>query len=196
MSRHLPARANLDHLKKQAKALLGDLERQNPDAKLADALHAVAREYGFATWPKLKEYVESLPREPAPAVVQQHPFVGRWTADVSSSRQHPANPYRNATLEIVVSGDAVTFTNVVVDTSGHEERGTHTILVDGSAHPPGDTGRALIARWLGSHVLEAVEAKDGQVVGRGTYEVSADGATMTISSAEQVVVLERERSGA
>src|SRR5262249_20192907 len=30
--------------------------------KLADAQHLVAREYGFASWPKLKEHVESLSR--------------------------------------------------------------------------------------------------------------------------------------
>jgi hypothetical protein len=44
MSRHLPAHPNLDHLKKQAKDLLRDLQRQNPGSKLAAALHAIARE--------------------------------------------------------------------------------------------------------------------------------------------------------
>lgn len=45
MSRHLPANPNLDHLRKQAKDLLRDLEQRNPGSKLADALHAIAREY-------------------------------------------------------------------------------------------------------------------------------------------------------
>jgi ankyrin repeat protein len=35
--------------------------------KLADAQHVVARGYGFATWPKLKEHVESLARSLDPA---------------------------------------------------------------------------------------------------------------------------------
>lgn len=60
MSRRLPAHPNLEHLKKQAKDLLADLRRQNPAAKLADAQQAVAREYGFATWPQLKSHVELL----------------------------------------------------------------------------------------------------------------------------------------
>src|SRR5262249_39985311 len=30
------------------------------DAKLADAQHVIARDYGFASWPKLKEHVHSF----------------------------------------------------------------------------------------------------------------------------------------
>ena len=47
MSRDLPARPKLEHLRKQAKDRLRDLRLQNADAKLADAQHAVARDYGF-----------------------------------------------------------------------------------------------------------------------------------------------------
>ena len=65
MSRDLPAHPNLDHLKKQAKEGLRDLQQRNPDAKLADAQHAIAREYGFASWPRLKAHLESLPANPA-----------------------------------------------------------------------------------------------------------------------------------
>ena len=53
MSRELPAKANLEYLKKQAKQLL----RAMPQAKLADAQHRLAGEYGFATWAKLKSHV-------------------------------------------------------------------------------------------------------------------------------------------
>jgi glyoxalase superfamily protein len=60
MSRYLPPHPHLDHLKKQAKELLHELRLQNPALKLADAQHAIAREYGFASWPKLKSHVESL----------------------------------------------------------------------------------------------------------------------------------------
>ena len=59
MSRDLPAHPNLDHLKKQAKELLQTMKQQDPDALLADAQHALAREYGFASWPRLKAHVES-----------------------------------------------------------------------------------------------------------------------------------------
>ena len=67
---------NLDHIKKQAKRLLRGLQKQDPQAleryrvtlsrpapaepKLADAQHALALEYGFTSWPKLKAHVESI----------------------------------------------------------------------------------------------------------------------------------------
>ena len=78
MSRQLPAKPNLEHLKKQAKELLHDFERGEPsaiarfravaaDPKLSDAQHLIARDYGFASWARLKEHVESLMRTPDPA---------------------------------------------------------------------------------------------------------------------------------
>ena len=64
MSRHLPAKPNLEHLKKQAK----ELQRTMPQGKLAHAQFALANEYGFATWAKLKEHVHSLGFTPAEAL--------------------------------------------------------------------------------------------------------------------------------
>ncbi|HEV3149310.1 MAG TPA: ankyrin repeat domain-containing protein [Acidobacteriaceae bacterium] len=64
MSRELPEKPNLEYLKKQAKELL----RTNGQGKLADAQHALAKEYGFATWAKLKSHVEGLGLTPAEAL--------------------------------------------------------------------------------------------------------------------------------
>jgi hypothetical protein len=63
MSRHLPNKPSLEYLKKQAK----ELQRTRPQGKLADAQHALAKEYGFASWAKLKEHVHSLGFTPAQA---------------------------------------------------------------------------------------------------------------------------------
>lgn len=54
--RPLPERANLRHLKDQAK----DLLKSGAAASLADAQFKIARLYGFASWPKLKAHVESF----------------------------------------------------------------------------------------------------------------------------------------
>src|SRR5215472_13616488 len=73
MSRQLPVKPNLEHLKKQAKELLHEFELDKPAAielfsslasrpKLADAQHVIAREYGFPSWAKLKEHVEAAAR--------------------------------------------------------------------------------------------------------------------------------------
>jgi hypothetical protein len=79
--RALPARPNLEFERKQAKKLLAQLRRgvrealdrvhaklkdsrdTKPDEfKLADAQFTIAREYGFASWPRLVEYFELLAR--------------------------------------------------------------------------------------------------------------------------------------
>ena len=220
MSRNLPPHPNLDYLKKQAKELLRDLVPGNPALKLADAQHALAREYGFASWPKLKVHVESLPSQvdaainsrtasgagavesadpPPPAgsrfpgaPEKASPFVGRWSADLSKSRPHPDHQFQSATLEIEVDGDTVTIADFVVDGSGHQNHGRNTIVVDGNEH--GSThadGYVLMARWRGEHILETVAKKDGQAAGWGTYEVSADGNTLTVSGDQQTIVLDR-----
>jgi ankyrin repeat protein len=54
--RRLPEHPDLRHLKDQAK----DLLRAGQAASLANAQLQVARQYGFASWPKLKTQVESL----------------------------------------------------------------------------------------------------------------------------------------
>jgi ankyrin repeat protein len=80
--RELPARPNLEHLKKQARALLRQALAQEPGAlsrfaafsitaeklKLADALHVIAREHGFDTWPALKLHVEVSSEDPVEAL--------------------------------------------------------------------------------------------------------------------------------
>ena len=76
MSRTLPERASLEFLTKQAKDFLHDAKAGDAIArerlrawgppgaseppKLADCQHALAREYGFASWPKLRAHIEAL----------------------------------------------------------------------------------------------------------------------------------------
>ena len=112
MSRTLPDRPSLDHLKKQAKSLLDDLRATQPDAQLADALHALARDYGFASWPKLKAHVEAVSGV-LPA--REHPLSGVWDADVGST----ATEIRSATIEFAVAGDTVSITDHVIDAAGN-----------------------------------------------------------------------------
>jgi ankyrin repeat protein len=76
MSRTLPERASLEFLTRQAKDFLRDVKAGDAIArerlrawgppgasdqpKLADCQHALARGYGFASWPKLKAHLETL----------------------------------------------------------------------------------------------------------------------------------------
>jgi len=89
MSRPLPARPNLDHLKAQAKDLLDAHRRREPEAfarirahvpafaamsddalaragfALHDAQSAIAREYGFASWAELRDKLAAMVEPPA-----------------------------------------------------------------------------------------------------------------------------------
>jgi len=177
MSRDLPARPNLDHLKKQAKELLQSLREQDPDAQLVGAQHALAREYGFPSWPRLKAHVESETAAP-------NPFVGKWAADLSRSKLHPLNRLRAATIGFAIEGADVTLDYVMVDESGRTDRGVNSFVADGNEHPSRHReGFIMRARWLGSHSLEAVVSRDGgEFEGRVEYVVSPDGSTLTLAA--------------
>ncbi len=172
MSRRLPALPNLEHLRKQAKELLRELQRQKPQSKLADAQHAVGVEYGFTNWPELKARVEAL--------AAQSPFGGTWRMNPAKSRRSFENPFVRPMLHIAVTGDTLTITDVVVDSSGREERGVNTIRADGYGHAV-EHGYVLTTRWRGARVLETMVKKNGQQVSRLTYEVSPDGQNLTIA---------------
>ena len=58
MSRSLPARPSLEWLKKSAKDELKRRRAKNPAVLLAEAQLALAREYGFDSWRKLKRHVD------------------------------------------------------------------------------------------------------------------------------------------
>src|SRR4029079_16119814 len=51
--RYLPVRPNLAQLKHQAKDLLREMKRAQPNAKLTQAQFALARSYGVESWPRL-----------------------------------------------------------------------------------------------------------------------------------------------
>jgi ankyrin repeat protein len=109
MSRTLPARPNLEHLKKQAKELLAAHRRSESEAVatvapyfaagervgLAQAQLALAREYGFDSWKALSRHVEGLGGSPAEFV--EEALAGHveqakklWADHKSSLRRDPA----------------------------------------------------------------------------------------------------------
>jgi hypothetical protein len=184
MSRELPARPNLEFLKKQAKELLRELQQSKPTTKLSDAQHALAREYGFASWPALHAQVERDGQAAVPS-----PFTGAWIW-TSPSTSDAAEPYRSVTMQFEVLGDVVTITDVVVDASGREQRTINTLQADGKEYSQ-PHGYAIAARWSGPRVLEAVGSKDGRVEGSVRYEVSADGNTLMLSTNDRQLRLTR-----
>ncbi len=68
----LPNDPSLEQLRKQARELQAEMRRDDPSLKLSAAQRAVARRYGFASWPKLVHHLEVVARytwrpEDAPA---------------------------------------------------------------------------------------------------------------------------------
>ena len=114
--RALPARPHLDHLKNEAKALLKAFNQHEAAAiqrvrdtigdkhtlKLTDAQRAVAREYGFPTWARLREHVRSAAgnsdaidaflaavqdqdRDRAKRILDEHPEIARDSLHIASA---------------------------------------------------------------------------------------------------------------
>jgi ankyrin repeat protein len=145
MSRELPTKPNLEHLKQQAKDLLHDFQQGDSEAKqhfathaassvaapkLADALHVIARQYGFASWPKLKEHVESLTRVLSPAESLMA-AIRAMNADKAAGvlRDHPElRAQLNAPIESR-SGDATPLLEAVM----RSDRQTIDVLLQAGA---------------------------------------------------------------
>jgi hypothetical protein len=165
MSQLLPQLPHLDHLKKQAKGVLRVVERQKPGWKLTDAQHAIARGYGFSSWPDLKRHVESVRRRPDRAVAAQlrsrepalndtaiaplpdadvgprdrhheRPIMGTWIANPArSTRPVSEHQHEGLMLEFELTGDTITLTQVSTDASGLDVAVKMAIHADGREYP-------------------------------------------------------------
>jgi hypothetical protein len=77
-TRALPDRPDLDQLKRQAKELLETLrssercDESEPQIALHDAQLALARSYGYESWPKLKAYVDGVTIQRLMAAVREN----------------------------------------------------------------------------------------------------------------------------
>lgn len=166
-------------------------------AKLLFALIAVP---GVAE-PPLRQPT-TIPSQESGVSAEESPFVGSWKANLSQSKRDPNHQFESATLEFAVAEDTVTITHGGIDASGQQESGVTELQADGKEHPfPGVPGIVHVTRWVGKHVLETVGKKGDQVTGRGVYEVSRDGKTLTATVSgtdasgtefEQVIVFDRE----
>ena len=56
----LPDKPDLDWLRKQARRLLGELRKSDPDATLATAQFELAKSHGFPSWRALKAHIDAL----------------------------------------------------------------------------------------------------------------------------------------
>lgn len=221
MSQRLPDLPNLGHLKKQAKDVLRVSRHRSPRWRLADAQHALARGYGFPSWPDLKLHVESVREQTAapassasrvqesttagnagraPKPVTQarrgrssHPIVGTWAArPAPGSGDHRQLHAWDVVIEFELTDDIVTLTQIAADPAGRESAMKMTIQADGQEHPvPFGNELMLEARWTDARTLEIIGKHGERIVSTGTYELSADGLSLVASTADQHVVFQR-----
>lgn len=118
----LPARPNLEQLRAQAKELFADYRRSAPEAiarfrtslpaaagldasaiaqlglRLHDAQSCIAREYGFASWPDLKRFVEVIRFRSSDQAALAHAFCKLVYAGDIAGAMNRASPHTAARL--------------------------------------------------------------------------------------------------
>lgn len=163
MSSALPARPDLEHLRRAAKELLRRSQAGRPDAvgrfrahapdiapTLSAAQLVIAREHGFASWAHLKSLVATLATSGV-----RYDAIGRGYAD-----------YRRADPRIAAAvhsalGDARTVVNVGAGTGSYEPTGRPVIPVEPSTAMALQRPAALPPAVLG--VAESLPLADGTV---------------------------------
>ena len=132
-----------------------------------------------------------------------NPFAGTWTANVSKSQRHPNHLFQSAALTFDVSDDAISLTHSGVNAKGEAESGTQILYPDGKEHAVSEQMPDIVVttEWLSPQILRSVARKDDTELGRGTYELSADGEELTATVAgtdaggkafDQVIVFDRK----
>lgn len=128
-TRTLHARANLEHLRNEAKKLLKDMRRRSPDTALTAAQLEVAHSYGFASWRKLKSYVEALndigerlvsavrtsDLDTMRAVLDQSPELVNAATDLEEHRLRPSDALAMRLIHFAVAEDQVEVARLLIE---------------------------------------------------------------------------------
>lgn len=130
-------------------------------------------------------------------------FTGSWVANLAKSQRHSKHQFRDAVMQFKVEGDQVTLAYSGTNAEGKQESGTTVLHTDGREHEisPEAPGVVVVSQWAGTRRIETMALKDGEVIGGGSYEVSADGneLTATVSGIDasgaafdQIIVFDRQ----
>src|SRR5262245_47273976 len=88
MPQALPANPDLDWLRKAAKKRLAALRAEKPAARLYEAQHAIANDYGFTSWRALKAHIETAsPRHDERNAERDRVFEAARAGDVEAIRR-------------------------------------------------------------------------------------------------------------
>ena len=132
-----------------------------------------------------------------------NPLAGTWNANLEKSRRHANHQFASATMTFEVTPAQVAMSYSGVNAAGKQESSALMFYPDGKEHEisPQAPGVMMICNWAGTHRLETEARKGDTVLGRGSYEVSADGQVLTATVSgvdasgaafEQVIVFDRQ----
>src|SRR5262245_54575015 len=117
----LPERANLEHLKKEAKQRLKIMRLDDSGATLAAAQLATAREYGFKSWRRLVAYVKALRDRgnqllqaaqdgnlrAVAAILDEYPDLVNATMDITSRHRLPSDTVAMRLLHVAIAANQI-----------------------------------------------------------------------------------------
>lgn len=161
-TKQLPERPDLGQLKKQAKELLGAVHAGDAGAwrrvadenvgrdkfALHDAQRVVAREYGFASWAKLKLHVETREIDAAEARLIEASLEGEREAVEEILRERPGLAARSVWAAAALGKEAACeWANVAKERGGPRDWAVLLYVCFGRGGG-GDAERARIARVL------------------------------------------------
>ena len=138
----------------------------------------------------------------ATSLQDKNPLIGSWNANIEKSKRHPNHLFKSATLRFSIADNVITMSYSGVNMSGVEENGSTVFHPDGKEHPLAALqGAKEVSRWVNAQKLQTVVTQNGKVIGESTFEVSADGKTLTATikgedasggNFEQIIVCDRE----
>lgn len=129
-----------------------------------------------------------------------HPLIGTWLANIEKSQRHENHQFANATMYFAIANDEVTLRYEGINASGKLEKSEQVLHADGQPHDHPLAPGIIVTNSLGPRGFTSSASQDDTVMGRGSYDVSEDGQTMTATvrgidgagqSFEQVIVFDR-----
>ena len=186
-TRRLPVRPNLDQLKHQAKDLLREMQATQPDAKLADAQLALAREYEASSWTRLShaaQLAEAIWQDELetvrtlvtgnPRLIHEHVLI-RTNSNWGPPMTYAANLGRNRIIEMLRSLGATDLETAMdrAALQGQVETGLMLHAMLGRPVPPDDSlgGPAYTLSQAGTEFLLALGVRVRDEAGRRTAPV-------------------------
>ena len=130
-----------------------------------------------------------------------HSLIGTWIANIEKSKRHENHRFASATMHFAIADEEVRLSFEGVNASGEVEKSDQVLHADGLPHDHPLAPGIVVTSTLGPRGFEVSATKDGAPIGRGSYDVSDEGDTMTATvtgidasgkAFEQVIVFDRE----